>query len=208
MSIPSLIDYQLPVSGEYPLSKVKWKINVNSAALLIHDMQEYFLDYYDRDSQLIRQVIQNISELKQWCKQNNIPVFYTAQPAIQADDDRQLLNDMWGPGITAHPERKQIVAQLTPEDNDKVLDKWRYSAFFRSNLKQQLAEQHRNQLIICGVYAHIGVLQTAADAFMNGIQPFVVSDAVADFSRDDHLYALRYVQRNLGMASELTQIIQ
>jgi bifunctional isochorismate lyase/aryl carrier protein len=46
------------------------------------------------------------------------------------------------------------------------------------------------------VHAHLGVLLTAADAFMNDIQPFVVADAVADISAEEHSLALRWAARS------------
>lgn len=46
-------------------------------------MQNYFINFYGEDSLLIQDVINNIVRLKTWCKENHIPVFYTAQPAEQ-----------------------------------------------------------------------------------------------------------------------------
>ncbi len=35
-------------------------------------------------------------------------------------------------------------------------------------------------------------MTTATDAFMRDIKPFMVADALADFSRDEHLMSLKY----------------
>ena len=207
MTIPRIPHYDLPQVQDYPTAKVNWQIDKKRAALLIHDMQDYFVDFYGADSTLINQVVNNIAQLKAWCIANDIPVFYTAQPAEQKDEDRALLNDMWGAGLTAYPEQAAIVSTLAPNPNDTVLTKWRYSAFYNSDLKNILKNNNKDQLIICGVYAHIGVLQTAAEAFMNGIQPFVLSDSVADFSLKDHLFAMQYVQRNLGVVETAQHVM-
>lgn len=192
MAIPKLNDYALPTADELPQNKVTWQVEPQRAALLIHDMQQYFLNFWGEESALIKQVVENIANLRRYCKQQGIPVFYTAQPNQQSDEDRALLNDMWGPGLNKHPEQQAVTAALAPDEDDTVLVKWRYSAFHRSPLQEILQESGRDQLIICGVYAHIGCLTTAIDAFMRNIQPFMVADGLADFSRDEHLMALRY----------------
>lgn len=198
MAIPKLNDYALPTADELSQNKVTWQVEPQRAALLIHDMQQYFLNFWGEDSALIKQVVENIANLRRYCKQQDIPVFYTAQPNQQSDEDRALLNDMWGPGLNKHPEQQAVTAALAPDEDDTVLVKWRYSAFHRSPLQEILQESGRDQLIICGVYAHIGCLTTAIDAFMRNIQPFMVADGLADFSRDEHLMALRYTAGRCG----------
>ncbi|WP_312456582.1 isochorismatase [Pseudescherichia sp.] len=198
MAIPKLTGYALPAATEIPQNKVSWAFEPERAALLIHDMQDYFINFWGEDCPMMAQVVANIAALRAFCKQHNIPVYYTAQPKEQSDEDRALLNDMWGPGLTRKPEEQQVVAALAPDEDDTVLVKWRYSAFHRSPLEQMLKESGRNQLLITGVYAHIGCMTTATDAFMRDIKPFMVADALADFSRDEHLMALNYVAGRSG----------
>ena len=198
MAIPGLNAYTLPVAADIPDNKVQWDFEPTRAALLIHDMQDYIINFWGEACPMMAQVIANIAALRRYCKQQGIPVYYTAQPQNQSPEDRALLNDMWGPGLNNYPEQQKVVAQLTPDHDDTVLVKWRYSAFHRSPLEQALKASGRDQLLICGVYAHIGCMITATDAFMRDIQPFMVADALADFSREEHLMALKYVAGRAG----------
>ncbi len=46
MAIPKLESYALPAVSELPVNKVKWTVEPQRAALLIHDMQKYFLNFW------------------------------------------------------------------------------------------------------------------------------------------------------------------
>lgn len=205
MTIPKISSYPMPThAGD---SRVVWQPDAKRAVLLVHDMQDYFLDFYDRSLAPVPALIQHSRQLIDLAHAQGIPVVYTAQLPEQSVADRGLLQDMWGPGLTAQPQRSRIVAALVPQAQDTVLEKWRYSAFQKSRLLALMREQSRDQLIICGIYAHIGCMMTACEAFMNDIQPFFVADALADFSAQEHEMALRFVAQRCGQ-TVLTQTLQ
>lgn len=207
MTIPSLPPYAMP--RQSVRNRVDWRPDRRRAALLIHDMQDYFLSKYDVTQAPIPDLIAAIARLRDHCREQGIPVYYTAQPPVQPDADRALLNDFWGPGLTApeHQSGARLVAALTPRPEDTVLTKWRYSAFQRSDLRERLRIQGRDQLIITGVYAHIGCLATALEAFMQDVQPFLAIDACADFSLEDHRMAVTHVARRCGVSLTLDEIL-
>ncbi|ACY14565.1 isochorismatase family protein [Haliangium ochraceum] len=200
MGIPRITPYPLPQPSALPENRVSWSLAPARAVLLIHDMQEYFLDYYDASASPAREMVAHIDQLRTRCAALGIPVVYSVQPAEQTPEERGLLTDMWGPGLVAKPHKQAVVSALAPRAGDVTLTKWRYSAFQRTDLRELLRRWGRDQLIICGVYAHIGCLMTAGEAFMSDVQPFLVSDATADFDREKHLMAIEWVAQRCGVA--------
>ncbi|GAA4954361.1 hypothetical protein GCM10023224_44710 [Streptomonospora halophila] len=200
MPLPHIEPYDLPSAAELPDNRADWRPDPARAALLIHDMQHYFLRPYSAGTQPLEGALANIAALRERARAAGIPVVYTCKPGDVPPERRGLELDFWGRGMRADPDHSDIAARLRPEEGDEVVTKHRYSAFVGTGLAERLRGLGRDQLLITGVYAHIGCLLTAADAFMRDIQPFLVADATADFSAEDHRFALRYVSQRCGMA--------
>ncbi|MGK5640830.1 isochorismatase family protein [Streptomyces sp. URMC 126] len=192
--IPPISPYPLPTAGDLPPDtvgrSVDWTPDADRAVLLVHDMQRYFLKPFPESVRA--PLVRNAAALRDRCAGRGVPVAYTAQPGGMTDEQRGLLKDFWGPGMRPEPADRLVVDELAPADGDWEFTKWRYSAFFRSDLLERMRANGRDQLILCGVYAHVGVLMTAVDAYTRDIRPFLVADAVADFSQEYHHMALRY----------------
>lgn len=198
MAIPRIESYTISSQTLAVENRVQWPLQADKAVLLIHDMQQYFLDFYDQTKAPVPEVISNIQRIRKTAEQLGIPVVYTAQPGDQNAQDRALLTDFWGPGLKADEQITRVIPALAPKENDILLTKWRYSAFQRSDLKERMKDWQRDQLMIVGVYTHIGCMQTAMDAFMNDIKAFLIGDASADFSEAEQAMALNYVANRCG----------
>ena len=212
MALPKIAPYSYREQEHQ--NRVNWRVDPARAALLVHDMQRYFVRAFEleRDGRTlpdaqINIAIANIRRLVDAAHVANIPVYYTAQPPRQNPADRRLLTDFWGDGLQ-DDESAQILDELAPTEADTVLTKWRYSAFVRSPLEEQLKELGRDQLIISGVYAHIGCLTTALEAFMRDIQPFMAADALADFTEEEHRMACEYASGRCARVLDTAEVLE
>lgn len=206
--LPAIPPYDLPGAQDLPPARPGWALDSSRAALLIHDMQQYFLAAFAPDAEPMSSVIPRIAALADRCRAAGMPVFYTAQKGNQDRRDRGLQADLWGPGMRAVAEHELIHAELAPQPGDFVLTKHRYSAFQRSNLERMMRVRGRDQLLITGIYAHIGCLYTAADAFQRDIEPFFVADALGDYSRSWHEASVEQVAATCGVVLDSRTVLE
>ncbi len=107
--------------------------------------------------------------------------------------DRGLQADLWGPGMRRSADHEPIIEALAPQPGEHVLVKHRYSAFQRSNLETLMRVRGRDQLLVTGVYAHIGCTPPWSKPSSATSRRSSRPDAVADFSRADHDQALHWI---------------
>lgn len=205
--IAPIAPYEPPVAEARRANGAGWTADPRRAVLLIHDMQEYFLRPFPPGPPMDT-VLPNAVRLRKECADAGVPVVYSAQPGDMSEEQRGLLKAFWGSGMSAGEADRAIHPDLAPSAQDTVLTKWRYSAFFRTPLLDLMRSWGRDQLIVCGVYAHIGCLMTAMDAFTHDIEPFLVADAVADFRPEDHAAALSYAARSCARVVETEDILR
>ena len=91
---------------------MNWTPDPKRAVLLIHDMQEYFLDAYsDKESPKV-ELISNIKVIRENVR-NLVYQLFIQRNGGQTLEQRGLLQDFWGDGIPAGPDKKKIVDELS-----------------------------------------------------------------------------------------------
>ncbi|MEA2187187.1 MAG: trans-2,3-dihydro-3-hydroxyanthranilic acid synthase [Solirubrobacteraceae bacterium] len=207
VGIPEVKAYPMPGESQLPANTAGWRADPDRAVLLVHDMQRFFLRPFPQDAPPGRELVANAARLRTLCAEMGIPVCYTAQPGSMTPAERGLLLDFWGPGMQADAADRAVVDELAPDADDWLLTKWRYSAFHKTGLLDRMRAGERDQLVICGVYAHVGVLMSACDAFSSDIEVFVVADAVADFTLEHHRMALTYAAQRCAVVATTDHLL-
>jgi maleamate amidohydrolase len=158
-------------------------------AVLIVDMQNDFCAP-DAPTTLYPSICSTygpIKRLSALARETSVPVIYT-QGLVAADGSSAGL---WLKKMAYHGARSiqiegsrgaEIIDELRPEPRDRIVRKWRPSAFFRTDLEVFLAVAGIDTLLICGTSMSGCVRATAVDAFMRDIRPMIVREGVADRS--------------------------
>lgn len=202
-SIPPIAAYELPRSVGPVVPQ--WEVDPARAVLLVHDMQRFFLD--PLDPALRQRLVGNVAAVLT-AYRTQAPVAYTAQPGSMTTDQRGLLADLWGPGMSRTEDQREVEPAVRPRPGDWLLTKWRYSAFQRTDLLERMRAAGRDQLVITGVYAHVGILTTALEAYSHDIETFVVADATADFDLEHHERALRHAGETCAVVTTTEALLR
>ena len=93
----------------------------------------------------------------------------------------QQVPDALGPTV---PEIARLLSDIEP------INKSVFSCCGADQFMGKLNESSRNQVLLCGIEAHICVYQTAADLLVKGFDVSVVADAVSSRTLDNKQIAL------------------
>ncbi len=157
----------------------------NNSQLIVIDMQSKLLDAMRVDEK--EQVIRNSNTLITAASLLHIPVFITEQYPK-------------GLGGTDAALSKSI-------ENRPVFEKTCFSCMGAEDFNHQLAQSTRDQFILCGIEAHVCVLQTAIDLINLGKDVFIVQDAVCSRSGLNKDNALARIRQCNGVISNMESVL-
>ena len=154
------------------------------SALLILDMQRYFLD--ERSHAHIPSALPIIPKIKMLADafyKMNLPVILTRH--INTKEDAQLLAQWWKDLITEKDEMSEIIPALNLPYST-IIKKTQYDGFYQTPLENILREKDISQLVITGVMSHLCCETTARSAFVRGFSVFFAIDGTATYNQSFH----------------------
>lgn len=184
-------------------------IEVGRSAIIVIDMQYDFVgENAVIPCKCTPGLIENISRLLDFARDNGVPVIYTqeAHRPTHIDFGRELDGDEPVHCIEG-TEGHRIIDELAPHEKDYVIMKRRYSAFFQTDLLVLLHSLKIDTLIIVGAATDVCVRATATDAQQYGYFVQVPKDCVAGSTPFQHEAALDHIRYILGKVVSLDELI-
>lgn len=159
-----------------------------SAALMVLDMQEYFLQesshaYLPSAPAILPRVLKLVAAFSD----THSPVIATRH--LNTPEDAGMMAKWWQDIIDEQLAYSQIVAMLN-QPEIIIIDKPQYDAFLYTDLEGILRERGIEQVVICGVMTHLCCETTARSAFMRGFEVFFTIDGTATYNEQLHRASL------------------
>lgn len=203
MTPGSIFPYVMPTPTMLPDDTTGWILDPSRAALVVLNLQRRFARDLEQNGAPITQLLTNTGRLVSAAHAAGVPVIHSV-PA------RERAATLHGRRLEAPADRngEAFTEQVEPRTGDAVLTTRKHSAFARTRLDSRLRDLKRDQVVIAGVFARIGVLMTAADAWVQDLEPFVVADAIADTSAGSHEFTLEWVADTCGAVTSTDRVME
>jgi nicotinamidase-related amidase len=161
-----------------------YRVEREEATLIVIDPQETLVKAVDEE--MGRNFTRNVPILVTFARDMDIPVMVTQQ---------------YPKGLGGMiPEIEKVLGGISP------IDKVTFSCCRVGDFNEKLSQLRRRQIILCGIEAHVCVLQTAADLIFRGYDIHVVADAVCSRRKLDWDIGLRWMEKK-GATISTTEII-
>jgi len=177
----------------------RFSFSPESSALLVLDMQKFFLD--ETSHAFVpssKAIIPNIRKILDAYRKSNYPVIFTRH-ALKKDEKPGIMGEWWNDVVREDNKYSEIADALKPLKDERVIRKNRYSAFHNSGLKNFLRSRNLESVVVTGVMTDLCCETTARDAFMNDFFVYFVADATATINEELHLSTLKTLSHGFAV---------
>ncbi len=183
-----------------PFNQHDMRLNVPASALLVIDMQRFFLDpaspTFTCGGLAILPTVRRLIDAFRSARR---PVIFTKHVHHPDDLDSGIMGWWWkGKCLEGSPE-SEMHPDLAPMPNEKVVLKHRYSSFYNTDLETVLRCLKVEDLVISGIMSNMCCESTARDAYYRDYRVFFPADGTGSINEEMHLATL--LNLALGFAS-------
>ncbi len=174
------------------------------AALLVLDMQEYFLR--EGSHAFIPSapaILPNLQRLIRDFTAHNRPVIFTRH--VNTDEDARMMSRWWRDVLRADSPDSAIRASLDTS-NGIIIPKAQYDAFYNTPLEEALRGRGVEQVIVTGVMTHLCCESTARSAFVRGFEVFFCVDGTATYTEVFHRSTLLNLAHGVAIPTACAEI--
>jgi len=163
----------------------------DKAALLVIDMQRFFLDpaspTYTCGGPAILPALKRLIGA---FREAGRPVIYTRHVHHPDGLDAGIMK-WWWPGmcLEGSPE-SEVHPDIAPLPHEKVISKHRYSAFYNTDLETVLRCLRIEDLVVSGIMTNMCCESTARDAYYRDYKVFFLADATGSINEEMHVASL------------------
>lgn len=167
------------------------RLNVKRSALLVVDMQNFFLDPNSKTYTCSGNVIlPNVKKLVSVFRDAKRPVIFTRHVHNRDLSDAGIMGWWWDGMCIEGSAESEIHPELSPLRNEKQIFKHRYSAFYNTDLEIVLRCLKIEDIVISGVMTNMCCESTARDAYYRDYRVFFIADATGTVSEEMHIASL------------------
>ena len=120
-----------------------------------------------------RKIIPVIRTLLDGAREKGLPVIFACDSFLRGDF---IFKGRMREHAIRGTEEVQVIPELSPQPGDTILEKRRFSAFFKTDLDQTLRLWGVETVVVTGVTTHVCVLTTALDAIAHDFGCVIVED--------------------------------
>lgn len=184
-------------------------INKERAALLIIDMQKFFLDpaspTYTCGGTAI---LSNLGKLIKTFREAGRPVIYTCHVHHPDGLDAGIMSWWWeGMCIEGSPA-SEVHDSIAPVSGEKIIYKHRYSSFYNTDLETILRCLKVEDLVISGIMTNMCCESTARDAYYRDYRVFFPADGTGSINEEMHLASLLNLAFGFAYVTTVDALIQ